>query len=240
MSESVVVDGAAHFLFGEGAQAQQIESWRHATDLSSSRQARKRDADTKRDLGELATGVVAKELLGKHNLGVTKDHEGGLVVFALIESWERFDGASMTTRCALEGIGFIYRLFVLVLVINAAEVADIISDALDVSQFARHLEQERLELDEHGLDRVSRRPSVIPARVFVLWLEQVQTDVAAKDIRVGDVCHGADLGWANGVVLLEANLQMEDSTVEGSGVWSTDVGVPHEEVILGWGSSDAD
>ena len=40
MSESIVVNGAAHFLFGEGAQAQQIKCWRHAADLSSSRQAR--------------------------------------------------------------------------------------------------------------------------------------------------------------------------------------------------------
>lgn len=40
VSESFVVDGATHFLFGEGAQAQQIQSGCHAADLSSSRQAR--------------------------------------------------------------------------------------------------------------------------------------------------------------------------------------------------------
>jgi len=92
-----------------------------------------------------------------------------------------------------------------------------------------NFEQEALELDEDGLDRVGGGPAFVPlARAF----EHIQAKGLSEDIGVSHVGEQGDRGGTHGVVLREVDLHVEHTAFVGSACGSTNVGVPSEDGII--------
>ena len=62
--------------------------------------------------------MVAEELFGKHDLGVAQEHEGVVVSFPLVEGRIGFDRATMSALLALELVGKVNGLLVLVAIVT--------------------------------------------------------------------------------------------------------------------------
>ena len=176
--------------------------------------------------------MEANHLFLQHLVRVAQHHEV-LDVFGLTVEWRvGFDGAAMLALGALERVGLVNSdtVDVTVLHLNLATPRVNVAGRLDCFRLG-HLEEEALQLNEHGFNGVGRVPSLVPLALARL-LEHIQTERAAEGVGVGQLSKELDRGRRYGVVCWELNLYVEDAACVGCVCWAADVGVPRVDGVV--------
>lgn len=94
------------------------------------------------------------------------------------------------------------------------------------------LKKETLQLSEDTLDAVCRTPASALFGLTLVLLENIQANVASKDIGMRDVVEDANGGRMTRIAHWEFELKMEDSSLVGSFLGASDVGVPSVVVLV--------